>query len=319
MPDPERQVFERPRPSWMVSLHGGHSGDFCGHAEGTLRELLEAAIEAGYHTFGVSEHVPRTEERFLYPEERLLGMDLARIRNDFARYTDAIQECAREFDGRLTVLRGFEAEVVPQSGYGECMKRYRATTLPDGTPAFDYFVGSVHYVEEVQIDGDPALYRDAAAACGGPEALAIRYYETVAEMTAALRPDVIGHLDLIKKNCRPAGFSDFLPETPRIRAAAEKALESARAAGSILDLNTAGWRKGLGEPYPAPWLVHRAREIGIPFCFGDDSHRRTEVGAHLAAGRDYLLACRVNAITLLTRAGARIGAPLTRKTISLEY
>src|SRR5438045_1413741 len=38
--------------NWRVSLHGGHSGEFCDHAEGTLREILTAAVAAGYHTFG---------------------------------------------------------------------------------------------------------------------------------------------------------------------------------------------------------------------------------------------------------------------------
>ncbi len=30
---------------WKVSLHGGHSGQFCDHAKGSLREIVEAAIE----------------------------------------------------------------------------------------------------------------------------------------------------------------------------------------------------------------------------------------------------------------------------------
>ena len=26
------------KEDWKISLHGGHSGEFCEHAEGTLRE-----------------------------------------------------------------------------------------------------------------------------------------------------------------------------------------------------------------------------------------------------------------------------------------
>ena len=48
--------------AWKTSLHGGHSGEFCEHASATLRELLEAAVEFGFDTFGVSEHAPRVEE-----------------------------------------------------------------------------------------------------------------------------------------------------------------------------------------------------------------------------------------------------------------
>jgi hypothetical protein len=45
--------------------------------EGTLRDLLEAAVAFGYHTFGVSEHAPRGAERFLYEEEQKRGWDVA--------------------------------------------------------------------------------------------------------------------------------------------------------------------------------------------------------------------------------------------------
>jgi hypothetical protein len=34
----------------MVSLHGGHSREYCDHARSTLREILEAAVACGYDT-----------------------------------------------------------------------------------------------------------------------------------------------------------------------------------------------------------------------------------------------------------------------------
>lgn len=298
------EAQETVRP-WRVSLHGGHSGEYCDHAEGTLREMLEAAARAGYHTFGVSEHVPRGEERFLYPNERERGWDVGKTEADFEGYASAIPALAAEFADRLTVLRGFEAEVVPTASYVERMRGYRARTLPNGEPLFDYCVGSVHYVEELQIDGEPEEWRRAAEALGGPEALAVRYYATVAAMVEALRPEVVGHLDLIKKNIVRAGYKRELLEGAPVQKAAREALESVRAYGAILDLNTAGWRKGLGEPYPAPWLVVLAQEREIPFCFGDDSHRPSQVGEGLAAGREYLLGLGVSTVTCLTKQGER--------------
>jgi histidinol-phosphatase (PHP family) len=298
----------------MVSLHGGHSGEFCDHADGTLEEILEAAVAAGYRTFGVSEHVPRSQARFLYSEERQRGWDVAKITADFARYAAALPALVEAFAARLTVLRGFEAEVVPTAEYVSLMRGYREQTLPDGSPAFDYFVGSVHYVDEIQIDGRVEKYRQAVEACGGPESLAVRYYETVVEMVEALRPDVVGHLDLIKKNLRDAGFGPEALETPRVHAAAERALEAVRAQDALLDLNTAGWRKGLGEPYPGPELVQKADRMGIAFCFGDDSHRTTDVGQGVAEARDYLRRLSVSTIEYLTREGDAI----VRRRVSLE-
>lgn len=306
------------REQWRVSLHGGHSGEFCDHAQGTLREILEAAAAAGYDTFGVSEHVPRSAERFLYAEERDRGWDMAKITADFERYSEVLTPLAEEFADRLSVLRGFEAEVIPADSYAEQVRGYRARRLSDGRPVFDYCVGSVHYVREHQIDGPPENWAKAVEALGGPEALAVYYYETVAEMVEALHPEVVGHLDLIKRNAALAGFGDLPLDTPRIRRAAISSLEAVRAHNGILDLNTAGWRKGLGEPYPAPWLVEQARTMGVPFCFGDDSHRTDQVGAGLEEARLYLLRYGVASITVLAREpGAGVGSPLVRQTVAL--
>jgi histidinol-phosphatase (PHP family) len=301
---------------WRVSLHGGHSGEFCDHAESTLREMLEAAAAAGYHTFGVSEHVPRPAP-FLYPDELTRGWTAAKIVDDFDRYTLTVDALAAEFSDRLIVLRGYEAEVVPTATYVAQMAEYRRSVLPDGRAAFDYFVGSVHYVDEQQIDGPPENYLKAVEVCGGIEALAVRYYDTVAEMALALRPDVVGHLDLIKKNLCVAGYEQAVLETPAVHAAVDRALEAVRAVGGILDLNTAGWRKGLGEPYPAPWQVRRAHAMQIPFCFGDDSHRPVDVGAGIDAARDYLLQQDVPTVTMLTREGDLTRSPLVRRTVPL--
>jgi histidinol-phosphatase (PHP family) len=301
------------RPAWKVSLHGGHSGEFCDHAEGALRDLLTAAVAAGYHTFGVSEHAPRGEARFLYPREIELGWDVARTEALFDAYLDAITPLAEEFADRLIVLRGFEAEVVPTATYAGRLANFRARTLPSGAPAIDYFVGSVHYVHEISIDGLPEILTQAVEACGGPESLAVRYYEVVAEMATTLCPDVVGHLDLIKRNWTLAGYGEIPLDTPRIRAAAEQTLEAVRSVGAILDLNTAGWRKGLGEPYPAPWLVQKAAAMGVPFCFGDDSHRASDVGAGVLEARDYLLQNGVTTVTVLTREDGAI----VRRVVSL--
>ncbi len=279
---------------WKVSLHGGHSGEYCEHAVATLRDVLEAAVHAGFSVFGVSEHAPRSEERFLYQSELDKGYTLGRLQAEFDSYTVAVHQLSEEYADRLTVLRGFEAEVVPASGYRDEMLEHRAK--------FEYMVGSVHYVDEVQIDGTPEEFEQAREAAGGLEALAVKYYETVAEMVDALRPEVVGHLDLIRR--RAPLDADLA--TPAIERAADQALEAVHAADAILDLNTAGWRKGLGGPYPAPWLVKMADAMGLGFCFGDDSHGPADVGAGIEDAREYLLQHGVRRIRRLNREGSRL-------------
>lgn len=304
------------REAWKASLHGGHSGEFCDHAQATLREMVAAAAAFGYHTFGVSEHVPRPEA-YVYSEERALGWDADKLQADFTRYTAALQPLVTEYADRLIILRGFEAEIVPEANYVEVMRGLRNTRLPDDSPAFDYFVGSVHFLHGVAIDGKPEKFLRAVEAADGLEALAVHYYNKVGEMALALRPDVVGHFDLIKRNVTAAGLELSALETPAVHRAATVALEAILASGAVLDLNTAGWRKGLGEPYPAPHYVKEAYAMGLGFCFGDDSHRPTDVGAGVLQARDYLLSLGVPEILVLTRDGDPVSGPIGIRVISL--
>jgi histidinol-phosphatase (PHP family) len=289
---------------WKVSLHGGHSREFCDHAYSSLREMLEAAVAAGYHTFGVTEHAPRVEARFLYPNEIVMGWDVPKLLADFERYAHTLPALVEEFSDRLVVLRGFEIEVVPAASYVSLMQDFRHRY------GFEYIVGSVHYVREISIDGSMEEFQRAIDACGGVEPLAVCYYQTVAQMVTALQSEVVAHLDLIKLHGRHFG----LQETDTVRRAAEEALEAVRATGGIVEINTAGYRKGLGEPYPAPWLVQLAQRMGIGFCLSDDSHRVEQVGFGIEQVRAYLLEQGVRTLTVLTREGNA----LVKREVSLE-
>lgn len=244
----------------------------------------------------------------MYPNERKLGWSVEKTIIDFERYMKALPEVAAEYEGRLNVVRGFECEVVPDRSYIDRTQAYRSQTIPDqdGAPLFDYFVGSVHFVGEIPIDDEPKRWAEAAEAHGGPESLAVAYYATIGRMVEALQPDVIGHLDLIKLNVSRAGYDPAAITTARVMAAAEISLEAIRACNGILDLNTAGWRKDLPEPYPAPWVVNLATAMGVPFCFGDDSHRPSQVGYCIERARLYLLGNGVDTITSVTSDGERV-------------
>lgn len=54
----------------MAFTMHSHSGQFCpGHAVDQLEDIVLHAISLGYKTMGLTEHMPRYEERDLYPEE----------------------------------------------------------------------------------------------------------------------------------------------------------------------------------------------------------------------------------------------------------
>jgi histidinol-phosphatase (PHP family) len=279
------------RAEWMVSLHGGHSSEYCDHATSTLQEVLDAAVAGGFHTYGITEHAPRQEARFLYPEEIAMGWDVATLARKFEDYAAATRAFVAEYADRMTVLRGFEAEVVPAGRYAEVMLDYRKQF------GFDYLVGSVHYVDDRLFDGRAAQFHEIVDSLGGFEPFVVQYYRDVADMVEALQPEVVAHLDLYRKFGRDLGPTD----TPAMQRSAASALEALKRHDCILDINVAAYRKGLDTPYPEPWLVRMARDMGIGMCFGDDSHCAADVGAHLAEGREYLLAHDIRRLTVLTK------------------
>ncbi|MDA0351692.1 MAG: histidinol-phosphatase [Chloroflexi bacterium] len=287
----ERNDQPDSRP-WRVSMHGGHSSEGSSHGRSTLTEILETAVARGMVTYGVSNHAPPSAERFLYDDERAAGLDLAGRRAQFEVYAAASAAAVDTFAGRLEVLRGFEMEVVPTASYVTEMQELRQRH------GFDYAVGSVHHVEELPIDVSPALFDEAAARCGGLEGLLVRYYQRVTEMVIALRPEVVAHFDL------PRLFAEGDPAHAAAgpRTAASEALRVIADQGALLEVNTAGFRKGLRGAYPAPWVVEEARDLGIALTFSDDSHHVDHVAADLEKARAYLLAYRVRTIGSLGRA-----------------
>lgn len=288
---------------WRVSLHGGHSGEFCDHAVGTLHEVLDAAVRRGFAVYGVSEHAPRTAPHLLYDEEHRRGWTVETVVGLFDAYCDALPPLVHAFADRLTVLRGFELEVVPGATWLKDMQAIRER-------GFDFVVGSVHHLHEISLDGPDELFVEILAKSGGLEAASVAYYEAVEDMIRRFEPDVIAHLDLIRKNGHRHGDC----ATPPAREAALRCLDAAADTGGILDLNVAAFRKGLATPYPEPWLIAAAKERGVPFCFGDDSHGPAQVGANIDRGRTYLLENGVSSITTLDR----VDGAIVRREIPLE-
>jgi len=303
--DPDKEIsLAQDISPWKVSLHGGHSGEFCDHGAGTLREVVEMAVARGFHTYGVAEHAPRYEPEHLFAEEIAMGWDVPKLKQNFERYARTVAALAAEFADRITVLCGFETEVVPADRYVELMLDLRARFN------FDYMVGAVHWVDGIIIDYTKAEFDRAVAHCGGIEPFAVRYYETVAEMVRGLEPEIVGHVDVIRKYASRESDVD----TPVIRRAASRALDAIREHHCILDINTAALRSGLSAPFPAPWLLQMAAcDLGIPVCFGDDSHGPGTVGFGISEAREYLLRNGVEGITTLVRTPGG----LTRKVIPL--
>jgi histidinol-phosphatase (PHP family) len=275
------------------SYHGGHSGEFCRHAKGQLAAVVEAAVAAGFTTYGLSEHCPRFHADHLYPDEvGLKPEDLAQI---FQRYVRTALELRERYRDRLELLIGFETECLPVAGWAARMREIRESG------PFDYIVGSVHSLGDTWIDLSPEMAERAAQESGGWESARCKYFDQLAGLVDALQPEVVGHVDLIRRFEAP----DFSFSAQALRHA-ERVFEAALAAGAALEVNAAPMRRGFGPVYPGPQLLRRACELGVPVTLGDDSHGPDGVGVGLDACLRAIEAAGYTDVHYLTRTEGRV-------------
>lgn len=263
--------------SERVSVHGGHSGQFCGHASGTLEEVVEAYIAAGFAWVGISEHMPPAADRFLYPEERQAGENAVSLRRRFAAYIEQCRQLQQKSADRLCLYVAMETEYY--SGSVRLVRDLAAEFEPD------YLVGSIHHVDDVPFDYSPREYQRAADRLGGLDRLYCRYFDQQYAMLQSLHPAVVGHFDIIR--IYDPHYRDRLRHK-EIARRIERNLDYIAHHRMILDFNLRALAKGADEPYVSAAILAAARERNIAAVPGDDSHGPETIGNHMDTAIDLL-------------------------------
>lgn len=132
----------------------------------------------------------------------------------------------------------------------------------------------------IPIDYDKKFYSSAVEKSGSEEQLFIDYFDSQYEMLGELKPKVVGHFDLIRLLA-----SDPNAELKSMGGGAvwEKAvrnLERIQEQGGLMEVNSAGLRKGLREPYPGKTICEVWKGMGGRFTLSDDSHGIEQVGTN---------------------------------------
>jgi histidinol-phosphatase (PHP family) len=262
--------MEKPK---FVSVHGGHSGQFCLHATDSLEEIILSYIRHGFAWVGITEHVPGLREDLLYPDQKAAGLTPAILYDKFAAY---ILECRRlkeKYASEITIYVAMEIETY--SGYREFVPSLVERFGPE------YIVGSVHFVDNLGFDYSREQYEATAKTVGGPDALYCRYFDQQYEMIELLNPAVVGHFDLIRL-FDPDYRQRFL--RPDIARRIRRNLELIRERDLIMDVNLRSLLKGAQEPYISDSILVQARELGIAVVPGDDSHGLDSIGVNMEKG-----------------------------------
>jgi histidinol-phosphatase (PHP family) len=252
-----------------------------------LADYCARAREAGVTELALTEHLFRFRQA-----DALLGgfwddgpvpPALAESMADYWKFhatadLDAYVACALEAKAAgLPVVIGLEVD------YYEGRMDDVARLLADYP--FDVLLGSVHWVGGWRFDdlSDPVSMQEWSTR--QVDACWEAYTEALEELAATRTCDVLAHPDLIKV----AGHVPAAPQEWWDRMA-----EAAVSSGMAAEVSSAGWRKPVGEQYPALGLLERFVAGGVALTTASDAHHLE----HVADRADDLRA-------LLTAAGVK--------------
>ena len=226
----------------------------CRHAVGEPSEYAAHALKMGLAEIGFTDHSPMARDDF----------DNWRMREDqLDEYVEKVQRARRDYPS-LVIRLGLEVDYLPghEDWIGDLAGRH----------AWDYFIGSVHYVSDSwDVDNPEKLSRWKER---DPFEVWSVYFDRLTMAAESDLFEIIGHADLPKK-------FNFVPKqdcTPLF----QRFLQAAKGADVAIELNTAGLRKDCREIYPSSQFLQLAHQYGVPITFGSDAHAAAEVGMDLA-------------------------------------
>ena len=241
-------------------------------AEATVEQVAaycERAQAAGVTEIALTEHLFRfvQTDRLLHgfwddlPGEALRpGMAAywaQHARVDLDAYVEVVQAVKA---AGLPVVLGMEVDYYPG-------RMDEVAGLLEGYP-FDVLLGSVHWIGAWRFDDLDDPVSMAQWSVQGVDAAWDRYTGDMEELAASGVCDVLAHPDLVKvTGRRPAA-----PEECWDRLA-----EAAASAGMAAEVSSAGWRKPVGEAYPAQGLLDRLAARQVPFTTASDAHGLPDV------------------------------------------
>lgn len=196
---------------------------------------------------------------------------------DTDAYLGSFLEMKEKYAGRIELLFGVEAGLQPDEATRSYFLRY-LKSYP-----FDFIIGSSHVVNHKD-PYYPEFYDDYP-----DDDSAYRAYFTEELENAGLYGDMYdsyGHLDYILRYGKTKNkfftyekFADVL----------DPLLEAIISAGRCIEINTAGFRKGMGVPNPHPDILKRYRRLGgLPPTVGSDAHNIKDIAKDFDAAEEVL-------------------------------
>ncbi len=238
----------------------------CQHATGSIGEYAAVANAVGLAGLIVTCHNPMPNG---------FASHVRMAESEFDVYTDLVENARQDWEDRLEIRLGLEADFFPG------METYLEQQI--ASAPFHYVLGSVH----------PQLKEYKAAFWNGDaEAFQRQYFCHLADAAKTGLFDCLSHPDLVKN----VTAEHWQPT--RILSEIEAALDRIAETGIAMELNTSGLNKRIEEMNPFPAMLERMRERNIPVVLGADAHEPGRVGDHYVEALELLDYCGFQTVSV---------------------
>lgn len=250
------------------------------YPDGLIERYVEEAAKRGVTELGFTEHLYRCKEAAGMlgtfwdspgtPGD-LADLTAAMVSSDLTLSLEGYVEVVTAAQDRgLPVKLGLEVDYFPATigAVIELLAPY----------PWDYLIGAVHWIEGWAIDASHSLFEFERR---GVDVAWEQYFALETQLAASGVVDVLAHVDVVKKY----GTLPTVDPSPWY----EAVVSAAVTGGTAVEVSSQGLRNPAREVYPAPYLLRRFREAGVPITLASDAHHVEEAGwAHdevLAAAR----------------------------------
>ncbi len=178
----------------------------------------------------------------------------------FQAYIDEIRRLQKKYADQIEIYLGMEFD-----GFSTVENR----------EVYDYILGDSHYLK---LGGEIYTVDDSAEEQlstikkhfgGEKNAYAKAYFETYTDSIHRLKPDILGHFDLLTK------FNVFDETDPVYRKLALDALSDSLKVTPLIEMNTGAMSRRFKEtPYPAPFILKEILAQGGKVVLNSDSHNK---------------------------------------------
>jgi len=250
----------------IYSNYHTHSQYCDGHME--PEDYIKEAIRLGFDSIGFTSHAPLPfYNTYTLKEERV------------QEYCHEIRYLKEKYRDIIQVYLGKEIDYIPGI-MGTDSPKFKSLNL-------DYTIGSVHLIrntatgEYIGVDESREEFEKLLDYVFGGDIkkLVSEYYSLIRNMLKEHKPDIIGHLDLLKKNNKEGRY--FSENEEWYREEVLKTLTEVENSGAVLEVNTGGISRGYIDTfYPSIWILKECKELGIPIVLNSDAHNPCDLNTY---------------------------------------